>query len=123
MRVELHGVAYDVCDLVVTPVVQPLHGVQDTALDRLQAVVDVRDGALQNHVGSIVQKPVLVHSGKMVRDAAFRLVGYFVGRMDCLLVFLFGIRFFLFIYIFIVVLRDYIFRSHTFCFFQFVTCT
>ena len=46
VRMKLHGMAHNVCNLIVTPVIKPLHGVQDTPLDRLQPVVDMRRGNL-----------------------------------------------------------------------------
>ena len=36
VRMELHGMSYDICHLVVASVVQALHRVQDTSLNRLQ---------------------------------------------------------------------------------------
>jgi hypothetical protein len=58
--VVFHGVADDVGDLVVAAVLELVHGVEDAALDGLEAVVDVGDGALEDDVGGVVQKPVAV---------------------------------------------------------------
>ena len=73
--VELHGVSHDVGHLVVASVVQPLHGVQDASLHGFQPVVDVGHGALQDDVGGIVQKPVLVHAAQLVSYAFVPRVG------------------------------------------------
>ena len=39
-----------------------LHCVQNTPLHGLQTVLNVRHGAVQNHIGGIVEEPVLEHS-------------------------------------------------------------
>ncbi len=59
--VVLHGVADDVGHLVVPAVLLLPHGVQDTALDWLEAVLHMRDGTLQDHIGRILQEPIPVH--------------------------------------------------------------
>ena len=64
VRVKLHRFARNIRHLVVAAVVHALHRVENAALHRFQTVVKVRNGALQNHIGSIVQKPVLVHPGE-----------------------------------------------------------
>ena len=66
VRVELHGVSHNVGHLVVASVVQSLHAMEDTSLYGLESVVDVRYGTFQNHIRCIVQKPVLIHAGKLV---------------------------------------------------------
>jgi hypothetical protein len=40
--------------------------VKYAALHWLQTVLDMRHGTLQDYVGSIIQKPVLIHAGKVV---------------------------------------------------------
>jgi hypothetical protein len=60
VRVELHRGADDVGDLVEAAVVHVPEGVEDAALDGLQAVVDVRDGAVEDDVARVVEKPVAV---------------------------------------------------------------
>ena len=67
---KLHGMAHNVCNLIVTPVIKPLHGVQDTPLDRLQPVVDMRHRTFQNDIRGIIQKPVLVHACQLVLHIA-----------------------------------------------------
>ena len=69
VRVVLHGLADDVGDLVVAAVVHALHGVQDAALHGLQTVLDMGHGTLQDHVGGIVEEPVLVHARKLAHAA------------------------------------------------------
>ena len=66
MRVILHCLSYDVGNLVVTAVIYILHGVHDTPLHRLEAVRNVRNCTFQNYIRCVIQKPVLVHSGKLV---------------------------------------------------------
>ena len=61
MRVVFHGVAHDVGHLVVPPVLQLVHGVQDTALHRFQSVVNIRKSTVQNDIRSVVQVPFAVH--------------------------------------------------------------
>jgi hypothetical protein len=56
--VILHGVADDVGHFVEAPVVLLLQRMEDAALDRLEPVVDVGDGALEDDVARVVQKPV-----------------------------------------------------------------
>ena len=63
--VVLHRLAHDVGDLGVGAVVHAVHRVQDAALHRLEAVHDVRHGPVQDHVGSVVQVPVLEHAGEL----------------------------------------------------------
>ena len=50
MRMELHGMSYDICHLVVASVVQPFHGVENASLHRFQSIVDMRYGTLQDNV-------------------------------------------------------------------------
>ena len=62
MRVILHGLPHEVGDLVVTAIVHDLHRVEDTPLYGFQTVFDVRHGAFEDHVRSVVQEPVLIHA-------------------------------------------------------------
>ncbi len=64
--VELHGVSHDVCHLIISAVVHALHRVQDAALNGFQTVFYMRDGTVENGIGGIVQKPVLVHAAQVV---------------------------------------------------------
>ena len=66
VRVILHSLTNDVRHLVVLAVIHRLHGVQDTALYRLQTILDSRHSTLEYHIRSIVQEPVLVHARKMI---------------------------------------------------------
>ena len=78
--VELHGVAHDVGHLVVASVVHALHRVQDAALHRLQAVLDVGHGTLQNDIRGVVEEPVLIHAAQMVHGSRIKTVhGLIVG--------------------------------------------
>ena len=60
----LHGISHDVCHLVESTVVERLHRVEYATLHRLQAVVDMRHGTLQNHIRSVIEKPVAEHTAK-----------------------------------------------------------
>ena len=72
VRMVLHGLAHDVGHLVVAPVVDGLHGVENAPLHGFQPVLDMRHGALQDHVRSVVQEPVAVHA-RQFADAALLL--------------------------------------------------
>ena len=63
--VVLHGLADDVGHLVEAAVVDRLHGVEDASLHGFEAILDVGHGALQNHVGGVVEEPVLVHARQL----------------------------------------------------------
>ena len=86
VRVVLHSLPDDVRHLVVLAVVHPLHSVEDTALHGLQTVLDGRHGALQNHIGGIVQEPVLVHAREVLLDCVVKvchtLFGLVVRRRE-----------------------------------------
>ncbi len=50
MRVILHGVAYYIGNLVETPVIKRFHRMKYAALHRLQAIVDMWHGTLQDNI-------------------------------------------------------------------------
>ena len=52
--VELHGLAHDAGHFIIPAVFHTPHGVQDTALNRLQTINDMGNGTLQDGVGGIV---------------------------------------------------------------------
>ena len=58
----LHRVADGVGDLVVAAVFELPHRVENAALDRLEAVVEMGNRAIKNDVGGVVDEPVLEHS-------------------------------------------------------------
>ena len=64
VRVKLHRRADDIGDLVEAAVVHVPEGVEDAALHRLQAVVDVRHGAVEDDVAGVVEEPVAVADGE-----------------------------------------------------------
>ena len=82
MRVELHRVSHDVRHLIISAVIHALHGVQDASLNRLQAVLDVRHGTLQDYVRCVIEEPVLVHSTKMVHRGGVETVHGAVVRVN-----------------------------------------
>ena len=57
------------------------HGMKNTTLHRLESIVDVRHGPLKNHVGGIIQEPILVHAGKMICDVRVILVRNLIARV------------------------------------------
>ena len=76
----LHGLADDISHLDELTTIHPLEVVQDTALYRLEPVVDMRYGSLEDDVGGVVEEPCLVHLRQVaqlraVRQALCRLVG------------------------------------------------
>ena len=75
MRVVLHRQAHDIGHLVVVSVVSLFHGVHDAPLHRLEAVLDVWHGTLENDIGGIVEKPVLVHATQLQFLIFWNLVG------------------------------------------------
>ena len=81
MRVKLHGVSHDIRHLVVSSVIHSLHRVQYASLHGLQSVLDMRHGTLENHIGGIVEEPVLVHSAKMAHRRSIKPVDRLVVGM------------------------------------------
>ena len=70
VRVELHRGADDVGDLVEAAVVHVPERVEHAALDGLQAVVDVRHGAVEDDVARVVEEPVAVAAAPAARRLA-----------------------------------------------------
>ena len=66
MRVVVHGVAHDARHLVETAVVHLVHGMQNTALHRLQAVLEIGHGAVENRIARVVQEPAVVQLFQVV---------------------------------------------------------
>ena len=71
----LHGVAHDVGYLVVSAVVEGLHGVEDAALHRLQTVVDIGHRTLQYNVAGILKIPVAKHTRQLMRIVVANEIG------------------------------------------------
>ena len=65
MGVELHGMSHDVGHLIVASVVEQLHRVEYASLHGFESVTQVGNGALEDYVRGVVQKPVLVHTRKL----------------------------------------------------------
>ena len=63
---ELHGMAHDIGHLIVATIVQAFHGMEDTALHRLQAITDMGNGTLEDDIGGVVEKPRLKHARQLV---------------------------------------------------------
>ena len=81
--VELHGLSHYVGHLGVGAVVYAEHGMQDAALHGLEAVHDVRHGPVEDHVGGIVEIPVLEHPGKLeFPGVPFEQAGEFAARFS-----------------------------------------
>ena len=66
MRVVGHGAADDSGDLLVATVVVFEKGMQNAALDRLEAVFEVRHGAVEDDVARVVEEPAIVEPFKMI---------------------------------------------------------
>ena len=73
--------SYDVGYFVVAAVVEAFHGVQDTALNGFQTVVDVRNGTLQNYIRCVIEEPVLVHAAQLMFYGFVGLVYRLIVRM------------------------------------------
>ena len=73
--VQLHRLAHHVGHLIISAVVHALHGVQYASLHRLQTVLDMRHGTFQDYVAGVIQKPVLVHSRKVMHGRSVETVG------------------------------------------------
>ena len=85
MRVELHGVTYNVRYLVISAIVHALHGVQNAALYGFQTVLDMWHGTLQNNIGGVVQEPVLIHAAQMVYGGSVETVYGLIVGVSCTL--------------------------------------
>ena len=59
VRMILHGRADDVGHLDETPVVLLVQRPEDAPLDRLEAVAQIRNGAVANDVGGVIQKTAI----------------------------------------------------------------
>ena len=87
MRVELHRVSHDIRHLVIAPVVHAFHRVEDTSLYGFQTVAQVGDGTFEDHVGGVIQEPVLVHATEVVNGCSVEAVHGFIVGMTLFLVF------------------------------------
>ena len=85
--VELHRVTHDVRHLVEAAVVHPLHRVEDTSLHGFQTVAQVGHGTFEDHVGSVIQEPVLIHATEVVYGCRVEAVYGFIVGMTLFLVF------------------------------------
>ena len=83
--VELHGVSYNVCYLIISAVVHALHGVQNAALYGFQTVLDMWHGTLQNNIGGVVQEPVLIHAAQMMHGSSVETVYGLIVGVSCTL--------------------------------------
>ncbi len=86
VRVVLHGLPHDVGHLVHLAVIHALHGMKDTALNGLQAVLNGRHGTLQYHIRGIIEEPILVHTRQVVLDSIIKGLRL-IGRMGHLSVY------------------------------------
>ena len=66
MRVILHGITDDIGHLIETAVIEGLHRVKYAALHGLEAVLYMRHGTLEYHVGGVLEEPASVHTAQMV---------------------------------------------------------
>jgi len=70
VRMKVHGVADHVGCLVGAPVVDFVERPEDAALDRLQTVVDVGDGAVLDYVAGVFEKVAVHHGAEVFVGAA-----------------------------------------------------
>ena len=77
VRVVVHGVAHDARHLVEAAVVHLVHGMQNAALHRLEAVLEIGHGAVENRIARVVQEPAVVQLFQVV----------YVGKSQCFLFF------------------------------------
>ena len=81
VRVVFHRVTHDVGHLVVTPVLQFVHRVENTPLHRLEAVIDIREGAVEDNIGGVVQEPLPVH--RLHKNDFMKIRGLLLfGKLD-----------------------------------------
>ena len=84
MRMKLHGVTHDIGHLIISTIIHALHGVQNASLHRLESILDMGHGTLQDDVGSIVEEPVLVHTAEMAHGRCVKSVDRLViGMLFC----------------------------------------
>ena len=84
MWMELHGMTDDVRNLIVSAIIHSFHRMENTALNRLQTVLNVGNGTFENYVTCVIQEPVLVHSRKVMYGRSIKSVGWFIIRMGVL---------------------------------------
>lgn len=75
MRVELHRFAYNAGHFVVAAVFHAFHDMEYASLYGFQPVFDMRNGALQDNVRGIVEKPVLIHTRELEFEIGFVAFG------------------------------------------------
>ncbi len=68
MRMVFHRVADNVGHFVVTTVVQLFGGVQNPPLHGLEAIVQMRDGTLEDYVAGVIQEIVGIHRPQGSRE-------------------------------------------------------
>ena len=56
MGMQLHGFSDHIGNLLETAIIHIIQGLQNTTLNRLQAVTHVRDGTFFNYIGSILHE-------------------------------------------------------------------
>ena len=69
-----HGLTHDVGHLVISAIIDDVHGMQYSALHGLQTIHHIRDGTLQDDIRSVVQEPMLVHSAQVMDLVLARLI-------------------------------------------------
>ena len=60
MRVVSHRSTDNRCHLLVTAIVVFEHGMQNTALDRLESIFKIRDCTVQNHIAGVIEEPAII---------------------------------------------------------------
>ena len=72
---------HDIGYLIVAPIIEALHRVEDAALHGLQAVVGVRNGSFENHIRGIIEKPVAIHPRQRVAAGFAACICGFISRV------------------------------------------
>ena len=59
MRMVLHGVTDDISNFVESSVILLIQCMQDPALDRLQSIFELRNCAVPDYIGSVLEEIVI----------------------------------------------------------------
>ena len=72
MGVVLHSLTHNISNLVEATILNTLHSVENTTLNRLQAILQMGNGTLKDNIRGIVQEPILVHTRKATHTIVCR---------------------------------------------------
>ena len=80
MRVVLHGLPDDVGDFVELAIVHFDEGMEDTALNRFEAVVHMRNGAILDYVGRVFDEVGLIETIQVSHDRSYSRLAMMYSR-------------------------------------------